>query len=123
MSILTREGSVLDIAGTSGVSIDIEQLLANIRNDSLTVIGSTGVITPDNVYYIRKPTTPTWGYVVVGGKAMYDSLNSIDFEIHSSEENKLIYKILKFAGISIQREDLTRSGQGLELSQIQREKQ
>ena len=33
MSILTREGSVLDIAGTSGVSIDIEQLLANIRND------------------------------------------------------------------------------------------
>ena len=97
--------------------------LANIRYDSLTVIGSTGVITPDNVYYIRKPTTPTWGYVVVGGKAMYDSLNSIDFEIHSSEENKLIYKILKFAGISIQREDLTRSGQGLELSQIQREKQ
>ena len=33
MSILTREGSVLDIAGTSGVSIDIKQLLANIRND------------------------------------------------------------------------------------------
>ena len=30
MSILTREGSVLDIAGTSGVSIDIKQLLANI---------------------------------------------------------------------------------------------
>ena len=26
MSILTREGSVLDIAGTSGVSIDIKQL-------------------------------------------------------------------------------------------------
>lgn len=33
MSILTREGSVLDIAGSSGVSIDIKQLLANIRND------------------------------------------------------------------------------------------
>ena len=33
MSILTREGSVLDIAGTSGVSIDIKQLLSNIRND------------------------------------------------------------------------------------------
>ena len=33
MSILTREGSVLDIAGTSGVSIDIKQLLENIRND------------------------------------------------------------------------------------------
>ena len=33
MSILTKEGSVLDIAGSSGVSIDIEQLLANIRND------------------------------------------------------------------------------------------
>ena len=33
MSILTKEGSVLDIAGTSGVSIDIKQLLENIRND------------------------------------------------------------------------------------------
>jgi hypothetical protein len=33
MSILTREGSVLDIAGSSGVSIDIKQLLENIRND------------------------------------------------------------------------------------------
>ena len=33
MSILTREGSVLDRAGSSGISIDIEQLLTNIRND------------------------------------------------------------------------------------------
>ena len=33
MSILTREGSVLEFAGTSGVSIDIKQLLENIRND------------------------------------------------------------------------------------------
>ena len=33
MSILTKEGSVLDIAGSSGISIDIKQLLANIRND------------------------------------------------------------------------------------------
>ena len=33
MSILTREGSVLDIAGSSGVSINIQELLENIRND------------------------------------------------------------------------------------------
>ena len=33
MSILTKEGSVLDIAGSSGVSLNIKQLLANIRND------------------------------------------------------------------------------------------
>ena len=33
MSILTREGSVLDIAGSSGVSINIKELLSNIRND------------------------------------------------------------------------------------------
>ncbi len=33
MSILTREGSVLDIAGSSGVSINTPELLEKIRND------------------------------------------------------------------------------------------
>ena len=33
MSILTREGSVLDRAGSSGVSISTPELLEKIRND------------------------------------------------------------------------------------------
>ena len=40
-----------------------------------------------------------------------------------SEENELIYKILKFAGVAIRRDDIMKAGQGMEMSQVQQEKQ
>jgi|TARA_R100001463_G_scaffold36478_1_gene78734 hypothetical protein len=73
--------------------------------------------------YIRKPLKPSWGYVVINNKAMYDPTNKVDFELHQSEENELVYKILKFAGLSMRRNDLAQGGQGLESLQIQQEKQ
>ena len=80
---------------------------------------------PASFTYIRKPTKPSWGYVVVGTKALYDSSinKTTNFELHPSEEPELVYKILKYAGLSIKREDLTRGGQGLESMQVQQEKQ
>ena len=73
--------------------------------------------------YIKKPSKPSWGYVVVNERAMYDSSNKVDFELHPAEENELVYKILKFAGLSMKRDDLAKGGQGLESLQIQQEKQ
>ena len=73
--------------------------------------------------YTKKPSKPNWGYVVVNGKAMYNPATKVDFELHLSEENELVYKILKFAGISMRRDDIARAAQGLELSQVQQEKQ
>ena len=73
--------------------------------------------------YVKKPSKPNWGYVVVNGKAMYNPATKVDFELHLSEENELVYKILKFAGISMRRDDIARAAQGLELSQVQQEKQ
>ena len=51
---------------------------------------------------------------VVGGQS--------GFELHPSEETELVYKILKFAGVAIQRDDIMRAGQGMELAQVQLEK-
>tara|TARA_R100000458_G_scaffold45225_1_gene43417 strand:- start:1361 stop:2062 length:702 start_codon:yes stop_codon:yes gene_type:complete len=75
--------------------------------------------------YIKKPTKPQWGYVVINDRAMYDGDSSVttNFELHSSEENELVYKILKLAGVSMKRQDIATAGQGLETSQIQQEKQ
>jgi len=73
--------------------------------------------------YVKKPLQPNWGYVVVNGKAMYDPTSKVDFELHPSEENELVYKILKFAGLAMRRNDIAQSGQGLETMQIQQEKQ
>ena len=33
MSILSREGSVLDVRGSSAISLDVDELLEKIRND------------------------------------------------------------------------------------------
>ena len=51
--------------------------------------------------YIRKPKKPNWGYVVVNEQALYDTATAVDFELHKSEENNLIFKILQLAGITI----------------------
>ena len=68
---------------------------------------------------------PSWGYFVVGDKALYDSspTKTTHFELHPSEESELVYKILKLAGLSIKRDDLAKGGQGLESMQVQQEKQ
>ena len=55
-----------------------------------------------------------WGYVVINEKAMYDPTTTVDFQLHDSEQAELVYKILKYAGVSIQRQDISQSGQGLE---------
>ena len=52
-------------------------------------------------YYWRKPTIPRWGYVVVNGKALYNYKNSTNFEIHASEEETLVTRILALSGIMI----------------------
>ena len=51
--------------------------------------------------YIRKPKKPNWSYVVVNEQALYDSTSAVDFELHKSEENNLIFKILQLAGITM----------------------
>ena len=72
---------------------------------------------------INAPATVEWAYVVVNEKALYNGNLAVDFELHSSEETELVYKILKFAGISIVRQDLSGAASSMEMSQIQQEKQ
>ena len=90
--------------------------------------GNTITISPAtsstvNYTYIQTPSQPQWGYVVVLGKAMYDMDNTTDFDLHAAEESELVYKILKFAGISMKALDIMRAGQIQEQTQVQQEKQ
>jgi len=52
-------------------------------------------------HYIRKPKKANWGYNVINDNALYDATTSLDFQLHPSEENNLIIKILALAGIAI----------------------
>ena len=52
--------------------------------------------------YIKKPAKAEWGYSVVGETALYDATKGQDFELHISEENNLVLKILALAGVILQ---------------------
>lgn len=51
--------------------------------------------------YTTPPHHANWAYVVVDGQPMYNSHQSVDFDLHISEENNLVMRILQLAGIAI----------------------
>jgi len=75
--------------------------------------------------YIAKPATVKWTYTVVVGKALYNSsaADLQDFELHASEENNLVIKILQLAGVSIKDYTITQVASQKEASNVQQEKQ
>jgi hypothetical protein len=73
--------------------------------------------------YITLPTPPRWGYVVISEKAMFDPSTTTHFELHPAEETELVYKILKYAGVSMDKDSIMRAGQGMEAAKISQEKQ
>jgi len=66
------------------------------------------------VHYYRDPTKPNWGYVLAGPsgfeKALYNAGTSTDFQLHQSEEENLVNKILILAGVTIQKQDIQQAG-------------
>ena len=90
-------------------------------NHVVKLIGRT--LSAVTVDYIRIPLKANWTYVVVGEKALYNASNTINFQLHDSEETELVYKILTLAGIIIKKVDVLQAGQGMDSSKIQQEKQ
>jgi hypothetical protein len=68
------------------------------------------------ISYYKIPVAPKWAYVVVNEKALYNSNLSTDFELHISEEENLVLRILMLAGLTIQRPDVVQAGgQGIQM--------
>ncbi len=74
--------------------------------------------------YIKNPVSPKWTYNVVLGKAVYNSSagDAKDFELHESEENNLVYKILQLAGISMRDAEIAQAGSNKEIQEVQQQK-
>jgi hypothetical protein len=93
------------------------------RIDGLNIYPTT--ISSIDVSYTRVPPVPSWGYIVVDGKALFDDdpLRTTNFALHASEETELVYKILKYAGVSMKRDDIAQAGMAFEKTQVEQEKQ
>ena len=81
---------------------------------SISITGPSISSSACTVYYYKIPLSPKWGYVVVNGEALYSSTASTNFELHVSEEEVLVAKILQLAGVVIQKPELTQAGGGME---------
>lgn len=54
------------------------------------------------VDYLTLPSDPKWAFTGGGSNAYtYDSANSVDFQIHQSDETDLVTKILAYSGVII----------------------
>lgn len=73
--------------------------------------------------YIAKPSEVEWTYTDVGGTALYNATNVKDFELHGSEETKLVVNILALAGVVIKDPNVYQIAASEEIKTIQQEKQ
>ena len=77
------------------------------------------------INYIRKPLSAKWSYVVVGEKPLVNT-SAYDyqhFELHPSEETKLVVKILSLAGVTLKDNNLYQIASAEDNKNIQQEKQ
>ena len=74
------------------------------------------------INYIRKPDEVKWAYTVVQGTPIYNGTNSVNFELHPSDEVELVVKILELAGIAIKDNSLYQIAAQEDVEDIQQEK-
>tara|TARA_Y100000589_G_scaffold324486_1_gene360762 strand:+ start:7019 stop:7708 length:690 start_codon:yes stop_codon:yes gene_type:complete len=72
------------------------------------------------VNYIKVPTNVAWA--ANSGTGLYDVANSVNFELHESEETELVIKILALAGIVIKDNSIYAVASGEDTKSIQQEK-
>ena len=90
----------------------------------ITEVNDNGdLVNPCNMVMIRRPNQVNWGFIMVGGVAMYNDGLSTNFELHPSEETDLVIKILTLAGIIIKDQGLYNIGAKENASNVQQEKQ
>lgn len=73
--------------------------------------------------YIARPTTVEWAYTVVFEQSMYNATNSVNFELHDSEETELVIKVLSLAGIMLKDPNMYQISSAEDQKSTQQEKQ
>ena len=94
-----------------------------LKRDNKLFLYPTSLQEKITLNYIRRPLKVEWSGYNVSGSDLYDSTNSVDFELHPSEETKLVIKILQLAGIAMKDPNLYQVGATEDNKNIQQEKQ
>tara|TARA_R100000742_G_scaffold4268_2_gene1565 strand:- start:1355 stop:2044 length:690 start_codon:yes stop_codon:yes gene_type:complete len=94
------------------------------NGNGFTVFNHLGVVDPVAIQaeVIRRPNKVEWGYNVVAEKALYNASSSTNFELHQSEENNIVVRILELAGVTINKAELVAWSAQQEAKEIQQQK-
>ena len=92
-----------------------------LNSNGITIYPSS--VTNITINYIREPNKVEWNGYNVGAAFQYNDNNSDDFELHVSEETKLVIKILGLAGITLKDPSLYQIAGAEDNKNIQQEKQ
>ena len=92
------------------------------NTNGINIYGNSELTTNVRLNYIRRPARVQWAYQIVFDEPLYDASNSVNFELHPSEEVELVIKILELSGILIKDLGLYQVFDKEELEQIQQEK-
>jgi len=92
-------------------------LLSSNASSSVKVSVFPNTINSVSCYYYLYNNKPTWNYVTIAGKPVYDSSNSVAFLISSRCHGELVIKILGYLGVSIREADLVNYAQAKEVEQ------
>lgn len=90
--------------------------------NGIKVYGNAELTSGVKCNYIKKPAKAIWAYQTVFGNALYDATNSVDFELHLSEETELVVKILALAGLLLNEDGIYQAANAEDLKNIQQEK-
>jgi len=87
--------------------------------DILVYAGSTTAETSNvTVECFRVPKTVNWAYIVVNKKALNNNTLSVDFELHKSETDTLVNKILDLSAIVLNKSGLVQIASGKDASEL-----
>lgn len=94
-----------------------------VREENDYVIYPSSIVSDVTCSYIREPLVPKWTYNVINGNPVFNPSagDYQDFEIHPSDEARLVIKILGYAGVSIREADVVQYAEGQEAQKKQNE--
>ena len=73
-----------------------------LYEDNKTLIYPISITSKVKAQYVKKPTDINWAYTTGSlGQLVYDSANSVNFELHNSEQTEVVLKVLLYQGVVI----------------------
>jgi hypothetical protein len=92
----------------------------------LPAIASSNTLGSEKVYeinYVKKPSSPNWSFTTgTLGQYVYDSANSVNFEISDEDQSEVILRILTYAGVVVRDTEIIQAAAGA-VSQMDQQQQ